>query len=104
MVWSTFTPTPRLEDPVRTRLLAALAATALLATACGGDDGAADANSLRMWTFKQAHVEPLKAAAAEFEAETGISVTITAYTPDDTFKSKMQTSAQSGDLADVFEV
>jgi multiple sugar transport system substrate-binding protein len=104
MVWSTFTPTPRLEDPVRTRLLAALTATALLATACGSDDGAADANSLQMWTFKQAHVEPLKAAAAEFEAETGISVTITAYTPDDTFKSKMQTSAQSGDLADVFEV
>jgi multiple sugar transport system substrate-binding protein len=89
---------------VRTRLLAALAATALLATACGGDDNAGDANTLEMWTFKQAHVEPLKAAAAEFKAETGITVDITAYTPDDTFKSKLQTSAQSNDLADVFEV
>jgi len=89
---------------VRTGLLAALTATALLATACGGDDNAGDANTLQMWTFKQAHVEPLKAAAAEFKAETGITVDITAYTPDDTFKSKLQTSAQSNDLADVFEV
>jgi multiple sugar transport system substrate-binding protein len=89
---------------VRTRLLAALTATALLASACGGDDNAGDANTLQMWTFKQAHVEPLKAAAAEFKAETGITVDITAYTPDDTFKSKLQTSAQSNDLADVFEV
>ncbi|TDV46095.1 ABC transporter substrate-binding protein [Actinophytocola oryzae] len=89
---------------MRTRLLAALAATALLATACGSDDNAGDTNTLEMWTFKQAHVEPLKAAAAEFEAETGITVNITAYTPDDVFKSKLQTSAQSSDLADVFEV
>ena len=89
---------------MRTRLLAALTATALLATACGSDDGADDPNTLRMWTFKQAHVEPLKAAAAEFRKQTGITVEITAYTPDDTFKSKLQTSAQSNDLADVFEV
>jgi multiple sugar transport system substrate-binding protein len=91
---------------VRTRLLAALTvtATALLVTACGGDDSAGDTNTLEMWTFKQAHVEPLKAAAAEFKKQTGITVNITAYTPDDTFKSKLQTSAQSSDLADVFEV
>jgi multiple sugar transport system substrate-binding protein len=91
---------------VRTRLLAALTATALLATAtaCSSDDSAGDSNTLEMWTFKQAHVEPLKAAAAEFKKQTGISVNITAYTPDDVFKSKLQTSAQSSDLADVFEV
>jgi multiple sugar transport system substrate-binding protein len=89
---------------VRIRLLAALTATALLATACGSDDSAGDDNTLEMWTFKQAHVEPLKAAAAAFKAKTGITVDITAYTPDDTFKSKLQTSAQSSDLADVFEV
>lgn len=88
---------------MRIRLLAALTVTALLATACGDDD-AGDADTLTMWTFKQAHVEPLEAAAAEFTAQTGISVEITAYTPDDTFKSKLQTSAQSNDLADVFEV
>lgn len=87
-----------------TRLLAALAATALLATACGSDDDAGDTTSLEMWTFKQAHVEPLKAAAAEFKEQTGISVNVTAYTPDDVFKSKLQTAAQSNDLADVFEV
>lgn len=91
---------------MRTRLLAAaLTATTLLATACGGGDGdSGDGNTLQMWTFKQAHVEPLKAAAAEFAKKTGITVNITAYTPDDTFKSKVQTSAQSNDLADVFEV
>jgi multiple sugar transport system substrate-binding protein len=94
-----------LEDTlISRRLLAAIAALALLATACGADDDTGDANSLHMWTFKQAHVEPLKAAAAEFEAQTGISVEVTAYTPDDVFKSKLQTAAQSGDLADVFEV
>jgi multiple sugar transport system substrate-binding protein len=87
------------------RLLSALAATALLATACGDDgDSAGAANTLEMWTFKQAHVEPLKAAAASFKEETGISVNVTAYTPDDVFKSKLQTAAQSEDLADVFEV
>jgi len=87
-----------------TKLLSALAATALLATACGDDGEAGDATTLEMWTFKQAHVEPLKAAAASFKQETGITVNINAYTPDDVFKSKLQTAAQSGDLADVFEV
>ena len=87
------------------KILATLAATALLATACGGgDDASGDATTLEMWTFKQAHVEPLKAAAASFEQQTGITVNVTAYTPDDVYKSKLQTAAQSGDLADVFEV
>lgn len=86
-------------------IFAAVSAVALLATAaCGGEDAGGDAATLEMWTFKQAHVEPLEAAAASFEEETGITVNVTAYTPDDVFKSKLQTAAQSRDLADVFEV
>lgn len=93
-------PTRRLT----TGLLTTLVATAMLATACGGDDDAGGADTLEMWTFKQAHVEPLEQLAADFKEETGITVTVTAYTPDDVFKSKLQTAAQSRDLADVFEV
>ena len=90
----------------RLRLLLALATSAALAagtTACAGDAGGG-ATTLEMWTFKQAHVEPLKAAAAKFKEQTGITVNITPYTPDDAFKSKIQSAAQSHALADVFEV
>ena len=90
------------------RLVALAATTALTLTtlsACGGSSGSGgDADSLEMWTFKQSHVGALRAAAKEFKEETGITVTVEAYTPDDAYTTKVQSSAKTGDLPDVLEV
>lgn len=83
---------------------AALALAAGTVTACGGSSSAGGSgNSLTMWTFKQTHVKALQAAAAAFKAKTGISVTITAYTPDATFTAKVQSAAATHNLPDVVE-
>jgi multiple sugar transport system substrate-binding protein len=81
-----------------------VAALALVATGCGGGGGSGGGTTLSMWTFKQTHVKALEAAAAQFKARTGITVNVTAYTPDDTFTSKVQSAAASHDVADVLEV
>ncbi|RSM84975.1 sugar ABC transporter substrate-binding protein [Kibdelosporangium aridum] len=88
------------------RLLAALTASALLVSGCSGSSsgGGSGDVTLEMWTFKQTHVKPLEAAAATFKQQTGITVKITAYTPDDTFKSKVMSAASTKNLADVMEV
>ncbi len=54
-----------------------------------------------MWTWKVAHVPGLQAIAKNFEAKTGIKVNVTAVNPDDAYRTKLTTSAQSGDLADI---
>jgi len=87
------------------RVLAVVAALAMLTTACGGGSGGSgDGTTLSMWTFKQTHVKALNAAAAAFKAQTGITVNVTAYTPDDTYTSKVQSAAASHNVADVLEV
>ncbi|MEU3183752.1 extracellular solute-binding protein [Streptomyces sp. NPDC006923] len=90
------------------RLAAVAAATALSLTtlsACGGSSGSGgDSTSLEMWTFKQSHVGALRNAAAEFKKQTGISVKVEAYTPDDAYTAKVQSAAKTGDLPDVLEV
>jgi len=86
------------------RVLAVVAALAMITTACGGGSGSGDGKTLSMWTFKQTHVKALEAAAAAFKAQTGITVNVTAYTPDDTFTSKVQSAAASHNVADVLEV
>lgn len=85
---------------------AVVAAASLLAAiaGCGGSGSSGGDKSLTMWTFKQTHVKALEAAAASFKAKTGITVKITAYTPDDTFSSKVQSAAATHNLADVLEV
>ncbi|RKR92323.1 multiple sugar transport system substrate-binding protein [Micromonospora pisi] len=90
----------------RRRLVASLAAAtlALGMTACGDDDSESTDQSVTMWTFKNTHVAALEQVAAEFKTKTGISVEIEAYTPDDVFTSKIQSAAQTGDLADVLEL
>jgi ABC-type glycerol-3-phosphate transport system substrate-binding protein len=69
--------------------------------ACGGDSQSSSSVSLTMWTWKIAHVPGLKAIAQNFEAKTGIKVKVTAYNPDDVYRTKITTAAQSGDLPDI---
>lgn len=92
----------------KARLVTAAMATVLTLsplTACGGDaSDSGDAKSLTMWTFKQSHVQALKNAAADFEKQTGIKVSVKAYGPDDAYTTKVQASAKTGDLPDVLEV
>lgn len=73
-------------------------------TACGGSSGSGDSKSLTMWTFKQSHVAGLRHAATEFKKQTGIDVKIQAYTPDDAYATKIQSSAKTGNLPDVLEI
>lgn len=56
---------------------------------------------LTMWTWKINHVPGLEAVAKDFEAKTGIKVTVSAFNPDDAYRTKLVTSAQSGDLPDI---
>ncbi|WP_405588859.1 ABC transporter substrate-binding protein [Streptomyces sp. NBC_01190] len=73
--------------------------------ACGGSSGGSgDSKSLEMWTFKQSHVAALRNAAAEFKKQTGITVKIDAYGPDDAYTTKVQAAAKTHDLPDVLEV
>lgn len=75
------------------------------ATQAGGGAAAtskpAASGSLTMWTWKVAHVPGLEAIAANFEKETGVKVAISAYNPDEVYRTKITTAAQSGDLPDV---
>ncbi len=91
------------------RLLAAITTSVALllsSVACGSssDGSTGSGATLEMWTFKQTHVKPLQAAAASFKDKTGITVNITAYTPDDAFKSKVMSAAATKNVADVLEV
>ncbi|MFJ4923205.1 ABC transporter substrate-binding protein [Streptomyces sp. NPDC088725] len=98
----------RIPFSLHARRTAVAAVTALSLTglsACGGSSGSgSDSTSLEMWTFKQSHVAALRTAAAAFKKQTGISVTIEAYTPDDAYTTKVQSAAKTGDLPDVLEV
>ncbi|MEV4516443.1 extracellular solute-binding protein [Dactylosporangium sp. NPDC049525] len=88
--------------------LAVLVALALGATtaACGGDsdNGNSSDKSLVMWTFKQSHLKALQKVAEGFQKETGISVKVEAYGPDDAYVTKVQAAAQTKSLPDLFEV
>ncbi|MFL4902026.1 ABC transporter substrate-binding protein [Streptomyces sp. MMS24-I2-30] len=88
---------------VATAVAATLSLTSL--TACGGSgSGGSDSKSLQMWTFKQSHVQALRNAAKEFKKETGISVSVEAFTPEEAYMTKVQSAAKTGDLPDVLEV
>ncbi|MDX6356581.1 MAG: multiple sugar transport system substrate-binding protein, partial [Streptomyces sp.] len=92
----------------RSRLTAVAVVTVLSLTplaACGGSSGSSgDSKTLNMWTFKQSHVAGLRNAAAAFKKQTGITVNIQAYTPDDAYSTKVQAAAKTNDLPDVLEV
>jgi len=86
--------------------LAVLVAVALGATgACSSSGGTTSSSkSLVMWTFKQSHVKALQAVAAGFTKETGISVSVQVYGPDDAYITKVQAAAKTGGLPDLLEV
>lgn len=101
--------TPFARFTPKSRLAAAAVATVLSLSplaACGGggSSNSGDAKSLTMWTFKQSHVAALKNAAAEFKKQTGITVSVQAYGPDDAYTTKVQAAAKTHDLPDVLEV
>jgi multiple sugar transport system substrate-binding protein len=54
-----------------------------------------------MWTWKEAHIPGLEAIAADFKAQTGITVNVNAYTPDVAYRTKITTAAQTGNLPDI---
>ncbi len=62
---------------------------------------AQDDITLTMWTWKIFHVPGLEAVAANFEAETGIKVDVQAFNPDEVYRTKITTSAQSDELPDI---
>ncbi|MGI5237770.1 ABC transporter substrate-binding protein [Dactylosporangium sp. CA-139066] len=76
------------------------------AAACGGGDdkSGGDSKTLTMWTFKQSHVKALQKVADSFAKETGITVKVEAYGPDDAFVTKVQAAAQTKNLPDLLEV
>jgi multiple sugar transport system substrate-binding protein len=92
----------------RTRLTAAAIVTVLSIAplaACGGSSGSSGGSkTLDMWTFKQSHVAGLRNAAVQFKKQTGITVKIEAYTPDDAYSTKVQAAAKTNDLPDVLEI
>ncbi|MEV4317390.1 extracellular solute-binding protein [Actinocrispum sp. NPDC049592] len=93
--------TPRLLAAITTSVALLLSSVACSSSSDGPTGSGA---TLEMWTFKQTHVKPLQAAAASFKEKTGITVNITAYTPDDAFKSKVMSAAATKNVADVLEV
>jgi multiple sugar transport system substrate-binding protein len=99
---------PRNPKSSRVRLTAAAVVTVLSLTpiaACGGSSGSSgDSKTLDMWTFKQSHVAALRNAAVEFKKQTGITVKIEAYGPDDAYTTKVQAAAKTHNLPDVLEV
>ncbi len=60
-----------------------------------------EAVELTMWTWKIFHVPGLEAIAKNFKDKTGITVKISAFNPDEVYRTKITTSAQSGDLPDI---
>jgi ABC-type glycerol-3-phosphate transport system substrate-binding protein len=79
------------------------AANTIAAGAAGTSTTAAASSGveLNMWTWKIAHVAGLQVVAANYQAKTGTKVNIQAFNPDDTYRTKITTSAQSGDLPDI---
>jgi len=54
-----------------------------------------------MWTWKAFHVPALQALADQYFKKTGVKVTIELITPDDAYRTRLQTGSQSGELPDI---
>lgn len=95
----------RIRPPRSWRAVVAVATVTMLASsmaACGGGGTpAAEAKVLTMWTFKQSHVKALEAVGAEWGKKSGYTVKVTAYTPDETYATKVRAGVTTKDLPDL---
>lgn len=83
-------------------LLALIAAVLVSACSPGsGNEGGKGKMTLKMWTWKVAYVPGFEAAAELYEKKTGIKVEIETFTPDDTYRQKVQAAANSKNLPDI---
>jgi ABC-type glycerol-3-phosphate transport system substrate-binding protein len=57
--------------------------------------------TLTMWTWKAFHVPALEALAKQYYDKTGVTVKIELITPDDAYRTRLQTGSQSGELPDI---
>ncbi|RXZ83228.1 extracellular solute-binding protein [Paenibacillaceae bacterium] len=82
-------------------------AAMLLVSACssGGKgssgEGGSSNKTLKLWTWKVAYVPGFEAAAELYKEKTGVKVEIETFTPDDTYRQKVQAAANSKNLPDV---
>ncbi|WP_328996093.1 extracellular solute-binding protein [Kribbella sp. NBC_01245] len=82
--------------------VAVVTALASSMAACGGGGKtAAEPKVLTMWTFKQSHVKALEAVGAEWGKTSGYTVKVTAYTPDETYATKIRAGGTTKDLPDL---
>lgn len=85
----------------RFRQLSLVVLALLIAFAAQASQVAAQGVELNMWTWKIAHVPGLKKVAEAYQKKTGVKVTINAFNPDDAYRTKVATAAQSGGLPDL---
>src|SRR5260221_7482450 len=90
-----------LKRNIMFRMLTSVLTLFLAISTVGAIPSQAAGVELRMWTWKLFHGPGLEAVAKNFEAKTGIKVTVKAFNPDDAYRTKITTGAQSGELADV---
>ncbi|NJC24467.1 multiple sugar transport system substrate-binding protein [Arthrobacter pigmenti] len=88
------------------KITAAIGALSLVAalSGCSSSQGASSGEVLTMWTFKQSQVEALQALGDEWGAQNDMTVEVSVYTPDATYKTKVQAAAQSNTLPDILSV
>lgn len=74
---------------------------ALLLLAVSAPISAQEDVTLSMWTWKAFHIPGLEAVGEAFTEETGIAIEFEFFNPDDVYRSRIQTAAQSRDLPDI---
>ncbi|WP_051171942.1 extracellular solute-binding protein [Microbacterium indicum] len=86
-----------------TAVAAAAATTVVLAGCAGGSGGGGDDDTLTLWhnSTTGPGQQYWEDAAAAFEAESGVTVEVTAVQNED-LDGKLQTAVNSGDMPDVF--
>lgn len=90
-----------MKRPTGIALVSAFAITVGSLAGCSAQAPSGDAVELELWTFKQSHVEALKAVAEQCFPEGDVTIDAEAITPDDAFTTKVQAAVQTKDLPDL---